>query len=145
MLTTWILVADAQHAQLWSRDKKGALEMLRTIAPTDQHKFRRDINSDKPGRSFSSAGAGRSSVEPHQDPMTTEREHFARELIDHLAQGATEHAFGKLILIAPPKMLGMLREHLPPALAEKMIAGVPKNLIKSPTEDIRAHILGLMP
>lgn len=144
-MTTWILVADAQHAQLWSRDKKGAVEMLRAIAPTDQHKFRRDINSDRPGRSFSSAGSGRSSVEPHEDPMMIEREHFARELIGHLDQGATEHAFGKLILIAPAKMLGMLREHLPPALTEKMVAGVPKNLIKLPAEDIRAHILALMP
>jgi protein required for attachment to host cells len=144
MHKTLFLVADAKHAQLWSLLPKDQLDMIRSIDPNESHVFARDINSDRPGRAFSSAGSGRSAVQPRQDPMVLEHEHFAHCLADMVATEMEASGFDRLVLCASPKMLGLLRDCLPEAVAAKVIVEAPKNLIKLPVEELRDRLLELV-
>lgn len=122
---TWILTADGRHARVWewkSREQPLALvpDFVRRVE--NASKFSRDMKSDRPGRSFASAGAERSSIEPKTDPHTHEKDEFARQLASDLNEAFKEHRFRKLVVIAPPHMLGSLRQQFSPQL-EQIIAG----------------------
>lgn len=59
---------------------------------------------------------------PHDGDANDRAERaFIKDLAHRLDGVAQEHAFDQLILIAPPRALGHLREDLSPALASKVV------------------------
>ncbi len=122
---TWILTADGHHARVWewkSREQPLALvpDFVRRVE--NASKFSRDMKTDRPGRSFASTGKGRSAIEAKSDPHTHEKDEFARELANDLDEALKDHRFRRLVVIAPPHMLGSLRQQFSPQL-EQVIAG----------------------
>jgi len=111
---TFVLVADASRARLFRREESGALALLEEHEHPGSRAHNRDLTTDKPGTTFSGGGVskGRSSMEPRTEPQEVEAEKFARELGDLLARSFDAHAFDELIIAAPPKFLGLLRETL---------------------------------
>lgn len=111
---TFVLVADASRARLFRREESGALALLEEAEHPESRAHNRDLGADKPGRAFTGVGVskGRSALEPRTEPQEVEAEKFARELGDRLAQAFDAHAFDELIVAAPPKFLGLLRETL---------------------------------
>ncbi|HVJ42463.1 MAG TPA: host attachment protein [Dongiaceae bacterium] len=144
MTKTWILVADAHHAEIWLRQDHQQPEKADVLAPTTQHRFAREIGSDKPGRAIASSDGRHASVEPHADLLEGEHKQFARELTEFLERSLTEHGFDRLVVIAAPKMLGLLRACRTQKLSPLVIAEAAKDLVKSPAEDVRAEILALL-
>ncbi len=113
-LRTWIVVADGARAKFlhFAGRKIGA----RTIAGQtfSRHaKPTRELGTDKPGRTFESKGQGRHAVEPRVDMHEREEEAFLSDVIRRLEEAFEAGAFGNLILIAPPRALGILRRILP--------------------------------
>lgn len=144
MTKTWILVADAHHAEIWVRQGREQPEKANLLAPASQHRFAREIGSDKPGRAVASSDGHHSSVEPHVDPLENEHRQFARELTAFLERSLAEHGYDHLVVIAPPKMLGHLRTCRSPKLASLVVAEASKDLVKLPAGEIRAEILALL-
>ena len=79
--TTYVLIADGARARLFvveegTADLKPALgqEFIGTNLPS------REIGSDRPGRSFDSAGFGRHAMEPPTDPHRHAERVFAQEV-----------------------------------------------------------------
>ena len=69
-----------------------------------------------------------------------ERRRFARHAIAALE---TAWAGGKddgIVLVAGPKMLGVLRDLLPKALAGQVAAELAKDLVKTPLHDLPGHL-----
>jgi protein required for attachment to host cells len=135
--TTWILVADASRARIFEnrgpgRDvfqlPGGVLE-----APTANE------YSDQPGRSFSSVGSGRSAMEPHHSKAGPAAD-FAAELMARMEKEHDERKYDRLIVCAPPAMLGTLREAVPERLRPHIMAEVDKDLTKVPTDEIAGHL-----
>ena len=62
-----------------------------------------------------------------------------------LERGLSEGAFGKLVLVAEPKLLGELRENLSRGLKETVVAELNKDYVHLGTEEIRKHVLAAMP
>lgn len=140
MATTWILIADARQAQIWTQQQNGPLRIIGTMSPGSNHRFSRDIASDKPGRSFSSLDARRSSIEPRHDLKQMEEEQFGIELVNMLQRSLDEKAFDTLLVVAPHRMLGTIRRHSSSNLRSRISADAAKELLKLPLGKIREEI-----
>lgn len=131
---TWVLVAESSRARLFARRGRKLVE-LRDFAHPESRLHNRDIDADKPGRAFDSAGHGRHAMEPGSSAKRVQAEAFARELAESLEQARARAQFEQLMIAAPPEFLGMLREAMPAELAECVERTVAKRLVnEEPTE-----------
>lgn len=85
--------------------------------------------SDRPGRTFDSAGAGRHAMSPTSEPQRLAEEQFARALNRELARIFEAHRCGQLVVIAPPRFLGALRATMPDVLDKTVTCTVTKDLV----------------
>lgn len=143
---TWILIADGARARvLVHRGVALGLEPVEGMAMTFDHRRARDIGSDKPGRSFESVGATRHAVSPHTDPERNEEKRFAHEIAERLDKEAERVSFDRLVLVAPPTMLGDLRNALTPRLSALVSATLDKDLTKTPEKKLAQHLAEILP
>lgn len=126
---TWVLVADAGRARIFAVDPAtAALDRTPLHDLTTETAPSRDIASDRPGRTFQSAGVGRSAKEPPTDPHRYRKQRFASDLAELLASERGRGAFDRLVVVAPPQLLGDLRADYTPELRAVVISEVAKDL-----------------
>ncbi len=63
------------------------------------HPPSRDINADKPGRTFDSSGTGRHAKEPPSDPHRMEKRKFAGKITGILEARLQKKNFDRLVLV----------------------------------------------
>lgn len=85
-------------------------------------------------------GGGGHSFEAPTDAKHHEAEVFAKQIADKLEQGRVAHDYHKLILIAPPAFLGVLRQVLNQHIQDLVSASLDKNLVAEKEATIREHI-----
>jgi protein required for attachment to host cells len=136
----WILVCDGRKALLFQNVGDRTYPKLET-RETMEHDLppTRELGTDEPGRIFSASGGQRGAVEP-TDFHTQEEQRFLARLARHVDRFATEHHVRKLILVAPPRALGMLREALPHHLRTLVLAEVDKDYVSQPVYEIEKHL-----
>jgi protein required for attachment to host cells len=114
--TIWIVVADSARARFFvpSEDAKKLVSLRSADLVAPQSRVRpRELKSDKPGRSYSSARGGvRHAFEPPHDYHKIEKHRFARTLADALDSACKNREFDAIILVAPRRSLGELRSLL---------------------------------
>ncbi len=143
--TTWILIADGARARVL-RNAVFDIEAdgeVNDIVFEIEHKQLRDIMSDRPGRSFASVGARRSSMEYRSEPVKDQEARFADMLLEQLDRRLRNREFDRLAIIAEPRMLGVLRQRISPTLRQTIFAEVAKDLTKMPQQALRAAIAQL--
>jgi protein required for attachment to host cells len=135
-----VLVGDGQKA-LFLRNKGSAqhvaLEVERVLE--QDNPATREQGTDRPGRSVASVGAARSAVE-EADWHHIAKERFADEIADALYRHAHENRFAKLVIIAPPKVLGNLRKAFHSEVTDRIIGEIPKELTAHPVPQIERLI-----
>lgn len=140
---TWILIADSGRARILENAGPGS---GLKVVPGQSHEHHippgHDLVSDSAPRTHESQGPGRHAMTGSEDPRRKEKRHFAGELADVLDQSVQHGAFDRLVLVAPPKVLGDLREALSPRVKDKVVAEVGKDLSKTPDHDV-ARLLDL--
>ncbi len=144
MTTTWILIADAARARLFSRED--AQPMLREIADFVCPEARAKggaFSSDR--RASVSVAHGRLGHAGHTiEPRTDERDKaaaaFAQDLAEALARGRTERRWDALVLAASPRFLGTLRATLEPSLRGLVVHEIDRDLTAADTDEILAHL-----
>ncbi|TKD50733.1 host attachment family protein [Sphingomonas baiyangensis] len=94
-----------------------------------------DQSTDRPGRSFSSVGPGRSAYE-ETDFHQLEEDRFAAETAELLRKRALRNDFEKLIVVAPPKTLGELRKSYHKEVEARLVGELDKDLTGHPVPDI---------
>jgi len=87
----------------------------------------RDQGSDRPGRTFSSVGEGRSAYE-QTDWHQLGEDRFTAMIAEALYRMAHENRFNALVVVAPAKVLGNLRKAFHKEVADRITAEVPKDL-----------------
>jgi protein required for attachment to host cells len=95
----------------------------------------REQGTDRPGRANASVGAARSAME-EADWHHIAKERFAVELAEALYRQAHANRFEKLVVIAPPKILGDLRKAFHAEVARRVAAEIPKELTSHPVAEI---------
>lgn len=132
---TVVMVADAKKFVLFKNEGDEEYPVLSTVAHEEiENPPTHEQGSDRPGRSFSSTGARRSSYE-QTDWHDQAEQRFARHVADML-QRTAEHSESKLVVIAPPRLLGELRKHLHPTVTSRIAAEIPKDLVHHVTDDV---------
>ncbi len=143
--TTYVLIADGARARLFvveegTADLKPALgqEFIGTNLPS------REIASDRPGRSFDSAGSGRHAMEPPTDPHRHAERVFAQEVAAVLENALRRNEFHNLVVVAPPKALGDLRGEFSDALRNRVTAELNRDLTKVAIHDLPSHLAEIL-
>ncbi|MEQ9812711.1 MAG: host attachment family protein [Azospirillaceae bacterium] len=134
--TTWILIADGGRAKVMRHTAAGqGLSPVPGLVFENDNPPDREQGTDRPGR-LDDAGVGRSAVQEtdwHEIAKTRFAGQVAKTMEKHLQKGA----FDRLVVIAPPKVLGDLRQQFNHLVADKLVADIPKDLTKS-TDDVIA-------
>jgi protein required for attachment to host cells len=101
----------------------------------------RDQGTDKPGRYLGSDGKGRSAME-ETDWHQLAEDRFAHEISTALYRLAHANQFDQLIVVAPPKIMGNLRESFHQEVTRRIVAEIPKDLAGRPKDEIARVISG---
>ncbi len=144
-MSTWILIADASQARIFASGLREAPWTLVKELDNPQGRLAsHEIHpSSPPGRMQESKdlGARRSSMEPHTTPKEAAGERFAHELAE-LIEAARNHVqFERLVLVAPPHFLGVLRGLLSGPSAARVTAAVDKDLVAFSAAEVRERLL----
>lgn len=133
---TYIVVADSHCARIFSKfNKQSPLELV--------HHFAADLDlkeHKKPSKTFSDGGSLRHAVEPHTDPKEVEQQHFAHEVITFIDNALKQNEFEDLVLIASPKMLGVLNNDLSEQLSKKVVKKIDKNITKMTIDELEEYL-----
>jgi len=142
MATTWILVGDASRARILSFDKDDGPWL---VVEQVEHPLGRartsDLVSDRAGRQRE-AGPPASQ---QTDPAEQESYRFAEQLCHILQKGSDEHRFGRLVLVAPPRFLGYIREVLHEPVAKRVVASLDKDYTHHDEKELRRLIAPHLP
>lgn len=100
-VVTWIVVADGARARVFLNEGVGkGVRELSDRAFVSPRLRNRDIQADRPGRTFDRAGHGRHAMEPPTDPQDVAEQTFLREVVAWLADQHHRGAFHRLVVIA---------------------------------------------
>ena len=140
----WVLVADGEKA-LFLRNVAGAaqpeLELLRVESQDNPR--RGEQTSDRPGR-IPDTGAGQLSAMEEPDWHRLAKDRFAAGVAAIINREADTGAFEDIVLVAPPKTLGELREHLHGAAADRVRAEIGKTLTNHPLPEIKRRVIAAL-
>lgn len=142
--TTWIVIADGARARVLQNDGPGkGVVALKDLVFEGDHSTSSDIATDRPGRTFDSVGSARHAMDPPSDPHEQLKIQFVKHVASVLEQRGA--AYDRLILVAPPQALGLLRKSLPASVARKITGELGKDLTHLPNTDLPSHLGRLLP
>ncbi len=145
MTITWVVTADSAKADFFEVDRIGGeFKPVASLTHLEAKKKGQELISDRPGRSFDSAGLGRHAMSSQVDPREHEAEVFAREIGETLEVGRTRGSFARLVVVAPPDFLGKLRKTNTPAANKLVVESVAKSVVGMGPEEIRKRIKTLL-
>jgi protein required for attachment to host cells len=101
----------------------------------------REQGTSAPGR-FMGGGEGSRSAMEQTDWHQLAEDRFAHELSSALYRLAHADAYQQLVIVAPPKVLGVLRESLHPEVRKRIVAEIHKDLTGHTKSDIAKLISG---
>ena len=123
----WVVVCDGAKALILENTGDGKFPNLKTVQVL------------KPGRTHSSAGPGSSSV-TQTDWHDQSEQAFLTHLAQRLDGDVTAGKVKSMILVAPPRALGMIRHAYSHALRGAIRSEIDKDLVKHPVHDIEKHL-----
>jgi len=134
---TWIVMADGRQAKvLESHGPHSTPVLVGDLVFAQELPADRNIRSDRPGRSFESSGPARHAMESRTSPHRELKRELASEVVDQLDSSLREGRFDCIALVAPPTVLGDLREALSEPLRAKLIAELAKDFMKVPEHEL---------
>ncbi|HEX4407673.1 MAG TPA: host attachment family protein [Xanthobacteraceae bacterium] len=136
----YVFVGDGRKALILRNDGDAQSPNLKTERVfTDDNPSTHEQGTDRPGRSFSSVGAGRSSV-AQTDWHDLEEHRFARDVASRLERIVRERGVEALVIVAPPRTLADLRKTFHDDVKKKIVAEIDKDLTKLPIDAIGKHL-----
>jgi protein required for attachment to host cells len=136
----WIVVCDGAKALVLENVGDHVFPNLKTREVYEHEKSKtRELGSDRPGRSHSSAGNGRSAME-QTDWQTESERAFLVDLAGRLDAAVTAGETKCMIIVAPPKALGILRQVYSPTLKNALRGELDKDYVKMPVHEIEKHL-----
>jgi protein required for attachment to host cells len=124
---TWILIADGSRAHVVLNDGIG-----KGLKPVPDHDFG---TAREPAREMGS-DSSRHAREPRVDWHRFEKHQFAGAMANILNKAAERRKFSRLVLVALPEILGVLRARLNPRTRKMITAEVGKDLTHVRVHDL---------
>jgi protein required for attachment to host cells len=136
-ITVRVVVADERDATFFDLTKPQAPLEARGSLHNDSARPDRELETDRPGRRFGGTHGNRHAVDGERSTQRHETELFAKQVCQALDGARTRHEFDRLVIIAAPRMLGMLREALPAPCQAVVAAEVAKDFSLDQIDSIR--------
>jgi protein required for attachment to host cells len=143
MATTWVLVAHEAGARVFENNGPG--KGLRLVEEEDHPAGRardQDFDADRPGRSFqrNAGDSRRSAMSRSEAPHRRAVADFARQLAAKLGHARTQNLYERLVLVAPPTFLGLLRSSLDAPTTQRVVGSLAKDLATSDENDLAKRL-----
>lgn len=138
-MKSWILVANASRARLFTAgESDGELVEVASFAHPEGRMHGAELTRRPPGSVQESATSARHGIEPRIDPHDKVSGEFAAALAEVLDQGRVGHEYERLVLVAPPRFLGQLRDCLDEQVARLVADSRHKDALRDSAEEIEA-------
>jgi protein required for attachment to host cells len=132
-----VVVADERYANFFDFAHPHASPAASGSVQNDAARPDRELESDVPGRRFGGTDGNRHALDGERSTERHESEQFAKSIARMLDGARTRQEFDRLVLIAAPRMLGLLREALPQPCRSIVTAEVAKELVNHDIDRIR--------
>lgn len=145
-----VVVADERRADFFDAYRPSApLGDCGSISNPSAGLKDRDLETDRAGRRYGGTSgvmragsahghhhgvAGERSTERHELTL------FAKDVARRIEAGRVNHEFEKLVLIAPPRMMGLLRQSLSSSAEATLVSEISKDLIHQGPDAIRRAV-----
>ena len=132
-----VVVADNRRARIFASHNVAInLREQEDFVHSAAHLSNQDIVDDAAGKSVDQHGSldSKTSAKQHEEEM------FAKSLGKHLKELHNKQHFDELILIAPPRFLGLLRAELPKPLDKLLTKSIDKDLTQASVEELINYI-----
>ncbi len=138
----WVMVGDGEKALFLRNEGDATYPNLEVVDVMEQDNPRSgEQGTDRPGRAFSSMGSRRSAMQ-ETNWHKLEKHRFAKEIADTLYSAAHKGKYSKLVIAAPPMILGDIRKALHKEVSDKVVAEVSKDLTNMPAHEIERILAG---
>ena len=138
----WIVVCDGAKALVLENVGDEKYPNLRTREVREQpHASTHELGVDAPGRAQSSVGGVRSAVD-QTDWHDQEEQRFLKELVARLDAAVTAGQLKSMVVVAPPRALGVIRQAYSHQLRGVLRDEIDKDLVKMPVYEIEKHLVG---
>ncbi len=125
MPTTWIVAADASRARILQvADRERLVEVEDLVNPEGRLQDR-ELTTDANPRLHGPGG-----LSAREEPSAVQHtvEMFSKRIGDYLEKARTDHRYDQLVLVAPPKFLGLMRKELGAEVGKLVIDELDKDL-----------------
>jgi protein required for attachment to host cells len=147
----WILVCDASRARIFTdAPRRRGLSLLESFEHPEGREHTRDLVTDANGRKpvgglrgingHAGAAYGRPGAEPDTTPKDVEAQKFARSLAEVLEKAIDAHRYDALVITAPPRFLGLLRETICEKVRRRVTQTLDKDLSLLPPHDLEKRL-----
>lgn len=141
---SWVVVCDGARALFLENIGDAERLNLRVEERSAQDdEPSREIGTDRPGRSHSSVGSGRSAMEETDWHEQAEQD-FLKQTAERINALVYAKTIEDYVLIAPPSAIGALRQHLDAQATETLREEIQKELTNQPVSEIEKHLTRLM-
>jgi protein required for attachment to host cells len=136
----WVVVCDGAKALILENAGDAAALNLKTKEVHAQPDPKtHEAGTDKPGRAFNSVDARRSATE-QIDWHQQEEDRFLTELSKRLNAAVMAGEAKSLVLVAPPRALGVIRQNATQNLRKALRAEIDKDFVRMPVHEIERHL-----
>ena len=136
----WVVVCDGANALVLENVGDEKFPNLKTREVYQQEDpATHEQGSDAPGRAFNSVGANRSAMD-QTDWHTQSERRFLEKLAARLDAAVQAGEAKSLVIAAPPRALGALRQVYSSGLRQAVTAEIDKDLVKMPVHEIEKHL-----
>ena len=138
----WVIVCDGKKALILENvgDEKFLNLKTREVQEHADPKTS-DLGTGAPGRAFNSVGGGRSAVE-QTDWHKQEEDRFLQKLVGQLDHAVEAGEVKSLVIVAPPRALGVRRHAYSHHRRAAVQAEIDKDLVRLPVHEIEKHLAG---
>lgn len=139
---TWVLVADAEGARIFNFVEKQDHWVLHDTIMGDG-----SSHPDQTSNFGTKASEHKGALHGHGEinAKETQERRFAHTLAHVLERGHGTQAFTRLVLVAPPKLLGQLRENLSRSLQGAVVSEVHKDYTHSGADELMTLLRPALP
>ena len=132
----WVVVADGEKALFLRNEgdeKYPNLEVFREMR--EENPATREQGADRPGR-FNDGPSPHKSAVQETDWHRIEKERCAKEIAERLYKAAHRGDFSRLVIVAPPLVIGEMRKELHKEVSDRLVGEVPKTLTNHTVAEI---------
>ena len=137
MATTWIVAADASRARILQVADRERLVEIEDLLNPEGRLQDRELTTDANPRLHGPGG-----LSAREEPSAVEHavEMFSKRIGAYLEKARTDHRYERLMLVAPPKVLGQLRKELGKEVEKLVVDELDKDLSLLSERDLQHYL-----